>query len=131
MSDFFMDHRQTAARELNMLSIKDYRDIHLATLQILEKTGVFVEDQQALEVFGSCGASVDKKSKIVKLPSGIVVDAIRSAPEQVLPANRNPGFDILIEYNKNFYVNFRGNINVVDPYTRMVRQSTKKEVSAK
>jgi len=65
MSDFFMDHRQTAARDLNMLSIKDYRDIHLATLQILEKTGVFVEDQQALEVFGSCGASVDKKSKIV------------------------------------------------------------------
>jgi trimethylamine--corrinoid protein Co-methyltransferase len=130
MSDFFMDHRQTAARDLNMLSIKDYRDIHLATLQILEKTGVFVEDQQALEVFGSYGASVDKKSKIVKLPSGIVEDSIRSAPDQVLLAGRIPGFDILLEDNKNAYVNFGGNINVVDPYTGMVRQSTKKDVAA-
>jgi len=62
MSDFFIDHKQTAARRLNMLSIKDYRDIHLTTLHVLEKTGIFVEDQQALEIFGSYGASVDKKT---------------------------------------------------------------------
>ena len=48
MSDFFIDHKQTAARDLNMLSIKDYRNIHLATLQVLDKTGIFVEDPQAL-----------------------------------------------------------------------------------
>ncbi len=130
MADFFTDHKHTAARSLKMLNLKDYRDIHLATLQVLENTGFFVEDRQALEVFGSCGATVEKKSKIVKLSSGIVEDAIRSAPERVLLAGRNPEFDILLEENKNAYANFPSNINVVDPYTGIVRQSTKKDVAS-
>jgi trimethylamine--corrinoid protein Co-methyltransferase len=130
MSDFFKDQKQMAARGLNILSINDYRDIHLATLQVLEQTGVFVEDHQALEVFGSSGALVDQKNKIVKLPSHMVEDAIQSAPGQVLLAGRNPDRDILLADNKNFYVNFGGNINVVDPYTGMVRQSTKEDVAA-
>jgi len=130
MSDFFMDHKKTAARGLNMLSTKDYRDIHLATMQVLDTTGIFVEDPQALEIFGSCGASVDKNSKIVKLPAGIVEDAIRSAPEQVMLAGRNPDRDILLEDNRNAFVNFSSNVNVVDPYTGVVRKSTKEDLAA-
>ena len=56
MSDFFIDHKKTATRDLNMLSIKDYMDIHQATLHVLEKSGIFVDDQQALDIFGSYGA---------------------------------------------------------------------------
>ena len=130
MSDFFIDHKQTAAPDLNMLSIKDYRDIHLTTLQVLEKTGIFVEDQQALEIFGSYGASVDKKNRIVKLPSGIVEDAILSSPAQVMLAGRDPDRDILLEDNRNAFFNFSSNINVVDPYTGAVRKSTKADLAA-
>ena len=53
MSDFFFDQKQTAGGGLNLLAQNDYRDIHLATLKVLEKTGVLVEDQQAQEIFGS------------------------------------------------------------------------------
>jgi len=48
----------------------------LATLQVLKKTGVFVEDRQARELYGSCGARIDEKNSIVKLPSSMVEDAI-------------------------------------------------------
>jgi trimethylamine--corrinoid protein Co-methyltransferase len=130
MSDFFMDQKQKAVCGLNLLSKNDYRDIHLATLQVLEQTGVFVEDQHALEVFGSCGALVDQKHKIVKLPSGMVEDAIRSAPAQVMLAGRNPDRDILLEDNRNAYVNFSSHINLVDPYTGVVRKSTKADLAA-
>lgn len=125
-----MDQKQTAVCGLNLLSKNDYRDIHLATLQVLEQTGVFVEDPSAMEVFGSSGAFVDKKNKIVKLPSRIVEDAIRSAPAQLMLAGRNPDRDILLEENRIAYVNFGGNINVVDPYTRVVRKSTKEDLAA-
>jgi hypothetical protein len=63
MPDFFKDQKQMAARGLNILSINDYRDIHLATLQVLEQTGVFVEDHQALAVFGSNGALVGRRAR--------------------------------------------------------------------
>jgi len=68
MYDFFNGKMQSAVCGLNLHTKNAYMDIHLATLQVLEKTGVFVEDQQALEVFGSCGAVVDEKNNIVKLP---------------------------------------------------------------
>ncbi len=72
MYDFFNGKMQSAVCGLNLHTKNAYMDIHLATLQVLEKTGVFVEDQQAMEVFGSCGAVVDEKNNIAKLPSRIV-----------------------------------------------------------
>jgi trimethylamine--corrinoid protein Co-methyltransferase len=80
MFDFFIDQKRNAVCGLNLLSENAYKDIHLATLQVLEQTGVFVEDPHALEVFGCFGAQVDKNNKMVKLPSRIVEDAIQSAP---------------------------------------------------
>jgi len=61
MADFFKDQKPMVVRGLNLLTINDYKDIHLATLQVLEKTGVVVEDQPARELFGSYGARVDEK----------------------------------------------------------------------
>ena len=62
MADFFNRQKPTVVGGLNLLPIKDYEDIHQATLQVLEKTGIFVEDQTTRELFGSCGARVDENS---------------------------------------------------------------------
>ena len=80
MVDFFSGQKPKVVGGLNLLPIKDYKDIHQASLQVLEKTGIFVEDETARELFGSCGARVDEKSSIVKLPAAMVEDAIESAP---------------------------------------------------
>lgn len=97
-------------------------------MEVLSKTGVFVEDQKAREALYSAGATVDEKKSIVKIPSSMIEDAIRSAPEDVLLYGRNPDFDISLETNRNYYVNFGSNIQVVDPYTGRVRSSTKKDL---
>ena len=130
MAAFFNDQIQKSASGLNLLTINDYRDIHLATLKVLEKTGVFVEDQQTREVFGSCGARVNEKNNIVTLPSPMVEDAIQSAPAQVMLAGRNPDRDILLDGNTNAYLNFGGGINMIDPYTGLCRKSTKADLAA-
>ena len=54
-------------------------DIHLATLEVLEKTGLFVETDEALELFDGFGAQVDRTRKIVKIPPYMVDDVIRIA----------------------------------------------------
>ena len=130
MADLFKDQKTMVVSGLNLLTINDYKDIHLATLQVLEKTGVFVEDQPAREIFGSYGARVDRKKDIVKLPSSLVEDAIQSAPEKVMLAGRTPDQDVLLDNSANAYLNFGGGINVVDPYTGVVRQSTKADLAA-
>jgi trimethylamine--corrinoid protein Co-methyltransferase len=129
MADFFNDQKLKFVSGLNLLTLNDYRDIHLATLKVLEKTGVFVEDQQAREVFGSCGARVDEKNNIVTLPSSMVEDAIQSAPAQVTLDGRNPDRDILLDGNKNAYLNFGGGINLIDPHTGLCRKSTKADLA--
>ncbi|MBW2408405.1 MAG: trimethylamine methyltransferase family protein, partial [Deltaproteobacteria bacterium] len=125
MADFFDEQKPTVFGGLNLLPIKDYQDIHEATLQVLEKTGIFVEDETARELFGSNGARVDDKNSIVKLPAAMVEEAIVSAPAEVKLDGRIPEHDVLLDNYTNAYLNFGGGINIVDPDTGVVRQSTK------
>jgi trimethylamine--corrinoid protein Co-methyltransferase len=130
MADFFNEQKPEVVGGLNLLPIKNYKDIHQATLQVLEKTGIFVEDQTAQELFGSCGARVDEKSSIVKLPAAMVEEAIESAPARVKLDGRIPEHDVVLDNYTNAYLNFGGGINIVDPHTGAVRQSTKKDLAA-
>lgn len=129
MSGFFNDKKPKFVRGLNLLTINDYRDIHLATLQVLEKTGVLVEDEKARELYGSCGAQVDETNSVVRLPASMVEDAIESAPPQVMLAGRTPDRDILLDNNSSAYLNFGGGINVINPYSGLFRSSTKKDLA--
>jgi trimethylamine--corrinoid protein Co-methyltransferase len=70
------------------------------------------------------------KKSIVKLPSSLVEDAIQSPLEKVMLAGRTPDRDVLLDNSANAYLNFGGGINVVDPYTGVVRQSTKADLAA-
>jgi trimethylamine--corrinoid protein Co-methyltransferase len=130
MADFFNDQKTIVVGGLNLLSIKDSQDIHLASLQILEKTGIFVEDRKARDLFGSCGARVDEKNDIVRFPAAMVEDAIESAPAKVTLDGRIPEHDVHLDNNTNAYLNFGGGINIVDPQTGVVRQSTKADLVA-
>lgn len=122
--------RQSGGFSLNVFTDDETYDIHLATLEVLEKTGVFVDDQEAREVFDGDGAFVDPKSKMVKIPPYLVEDAIRSAPSKLFLAGRNPKNDIVLESNRVGFTNFGEGIKVVDPYTGELRDTTKADVAA-
>lgn len=122
--------RQSGGFSLNVFTDDETYDIHLATLEVLEKTGVFVDDQEAREVFDGDGAFVDRKSKMVKIPPYLVEDAIRSAPSKLFLAGRNPKNDIVLESNRVGFTNFGEGIKVVDPYTGELRDTTKADVAA-
>lgn len=114
---------------LNMFSQDQLDDIHLATLEVLAKTGVFVESEEALEVFHGGGAHVDKNTKVVKIPAHLVEDAIRSAPPKVVLAGRKPEHDIVLENNRVAFTNFGEGIRIVDPYSGTLRETIKQDVA--
>ena len=64
----------------------ELNDIHQATLEVLEHTGLFFDDQEALEVLDGGGAVIDKKNRVARFPSNVVEDAIQSAPSTILLA---------------------------------------------
>lgn len=113
---------------LEIFSDDDLYDIHAGTLEVLEQTGVFVEDEEALAVFDGGGAKVDKKKKIVKIPPHIVEEAINSAPSDLMLAGRNPKNDTLVGGRRVNFVTFGEAIQVVDPDTGNIRPSTKADV---
>jgi trimethylamine--corrinoid protein Co-methyltransferase len=115
---------------LKIFSDDELDDIHRATLEVLEKTGLFFDDDEALEVLDGGGAVIDKKNKIAKFPPYVVEDAIRSAPSKILLAGRNPKNDFVMESNRVGFTNFGEGVFIIDPYTGEYRETTKADVAA-
>jgi trimethylamine--corrinoid protein Co-methyltransferase len=101
---------------LNGLADDELGDIHQATLEVLAKKGVFIEADEALEVFDGAGAEIDRRHKIVKIPPQLVEDAIQSAPSAILLAGRDPKHDKELGTGRVHFTNFSEGIEVVDPF---------------
>lgn len=64
---------------LKVLEKKDLEAIHGATLKVLESTGVLINSDETLDLLGSNGFIVDKKTKIVKMSESRVTEAVKKA----------------------------------------------------
>ena len=84
-----------AGLSLNILSDDEVEQIHLGTLEVLDQTGIYVEDERALDCFEKGGANVDRNGKVVKIPPRLVEESIRSAPSKVVLAGRDPKHDLV------------------------------------
>ena len=113
---------------LNLMTDDELQEIHLATLEILNNIGVFVENEKALEIYQGAGCMVDAKSKTVKIPHFVVEDAIHTAPATFIACGRTPDSDVVLEDNRVTFTNFGEGIVFVDPYTGEHRDTTKADI---
>lgn len=72
--------RQTGARYARM-GAETCEHIHMATLEILERVGVEVHDEEARTILGDHGADVD--GEMVRLPAYMVEQALDVAPRRL------------------------------------------------
>ena len=86
--------RKSGGFRLEVFTDDELREIHGATLEVLSRTGVFVEDDEAREIFAAAGAEVDRETHVVRLPAHLVEDAVRSAPSTVFMCGRDPARDL-------------------------------------
>lgn len=75
---------------MKLFTERQLDNIHNATLQLLQRTGVTFKHPQALKAFEESGAYVDKKTQVVKIPSYLVEEAIDKAPSRGVIHARNP-----------------------------------------
>ncbi len=122
--------RSSGGLEIKGFSDDELYEIHLATLEVLEKTGLRFDDEEALAVLHGGWAVIDKKNRTAKFPPYVVEDAIRSAPSRILLAGRDPKNDFVMERNRVGFTNFGEGVFIIDPYTGEYRETTKADVAA-
>lgn len=121
--------KRSGGASLNLLTDDELHDIHLATLEVLEKTGVWVEDEEARRIFAGAGANVDDATGIVKIPPYMVEEAVRCAPQKFVVCGRDPAKDFVLEADRVGFTNFGEGVKVVDPHTGELRLPTKRDVA--
>lgn len=114
---------------LHTLTDDEVYEIHLGTLEVLKSTGVFVESEEAREIFHGAGAIVDGATRVVRLPPYLVEDSIRSAPATFHAYGRIPESDVVLESNRVTFTNFGEGIRFVDPYTGEHRETVKADTA--
>lgn len=88
-----------------------------------------VENNEAVEIFRSAGASVGtvKDYAIVKIPPKVVEECIENAPKKVVYYGRDPEKDYVAESGSTTFSTFGECINIFDLDSRECRKTVKKD----
>ena len=89
--------------------------IHLASLEVLERTGVQLTHGRALELLASAGARVQGNRAYI--PSVMVEDALRKAPSRVVLGERDGRRAVLLEGDKVWFGPSLDCVEYLDPVT--------------
>ena len=108
--------------QFRILSDKQIEELHLATLQILERAGVAFQCQEAIDILGDAGADVSNPNK-VKIPSYMVEQALRTAPKMITLYTREGEPAIVLNgQTGSHFGGFPDGPDILDPYTRRRRK---------
>ena len=111
---------------LQVFSEEQILEVHLATLEILERTGVEVRESRARALLQQAGARVEGDQ--VRFPAQLVEWAVGSAPERVVVSARTGERVMPLEANRVFFGTGSDTPNTIDPETRQRRRSVRADV---
>ncbi|MBS7657761.1 MAG: trimethylamine methyltransferase family protein [Candidatus Bathyarchaeia archaeon] len=115
--------------KLSILSRDEIKTIHLAILQVFEKTGVKIYSKEALKILNDAGAEINERNFQVRIPSYLVEECIKNAPKYVHLYSRNSKSQLKVEKD-NFYTVLASTVvNVIDPESFKRVKGTKEYVA--
>jgi trimethylamine--corrinoid protein Co-methyltransferase len=84
---------------IEVLSEGQVHEIHRASMHILEEIGIEFLDDEAIDIWDTAGADVDRSSQRVRLDRGLVLEAVTRAPRRFTLRARNPEHDLVVGDN--------------------------------
>jgi len=123
---FRSNYRVNRTTQFRVLSDDQIEDIHLAVLEVLERTGIKVHSEEALAVYKKAGAKLNGDR--VRIPSYLVEEAVRRAPHRVALCNRDGSRTVLLEDNKIYYGTGSDCPSIRDSFTGELRRFLKKDI---
>ncbi|MHA2175556.1 MAG: trimethylamine methyltransferase family protein [Candidatus Hodarchaeales archaeon] len=92
-------------KPLEILSSEQVNKIHLSTLSLLERTGVSIHSDQALQILSEMGCQVDKDDKRVRFHSEFVNEMMSKCPSEFDWHSARPDGNKYVKL-KDGYVNY-------------------------
>jgi trimethylamine--corrinoid protein Co-methyltransferase len=102
--------------QFRRLSDEQCEKIHWASLEVLERTGVRLYDQQAIDLVRDAGVQVSEGNR-VRIPSGMVERAFTTVPKRVVLCDRNGNRVMPIEGHRSFYGPGSDCLSIIDHRT--------------
>lgn len=122
-NDFFV----RCQPRLQLLNEEQKHEIHLASLNILERTGIIVHEKEALELLRNSGCEVGKDHR-VSIPSVVIEDAVRSVPPRISIYDRKGRESLLLEGHKSYFGTGSDTPHVIDFETGKRRKAALTDV---
>jgi trimethylamine--corrinoid protein Co-methyltransferase len=98
------------------MSDEQCRKIHWASLEVMERTGVRLYEQEAIDLLRKAGASVSDGNR-VRIPSGLVEKAFTTVPKRVVLCDRHGNRVMPVEGYRSFYGPGSDCLNIIDHRT--------------
>ncbi|MCL4376965.1 MAG: trimethylamine methyltransferase family protein [Actinobacteria bacterium] len=90
--------------QFKVLSEEQIKDLHDATVEVLENIGIKNLHDEAREIMESNGCKVDHDNKIVKIPEAVLMDNLKKAPANITLYGRDPKYDVHLSDSDDVYV---------------------------
>ena len=114
--------------DFRMCSYEQLTRLHNASLEVLERTGVKIFEDEALKILAEGGAYVDFDTKIARIPAHMVKDAVNSAPSRIAVANPAGRRTMFLERNNVYFGTGTDLPTHADPYTGEIRPTKLKDI---
>ena len=119
--------RSQCVPNYRVLTEDQIKEIHLATLEILETVGIRILDDDGLQLLKDAGCRV-KKDNILLIPNWLVEECILSAPSRITIYNRKGDDAMHLEGNKVYFGLGTDLIHTYDLKTGELRPSRLQDV---
>lgn len=86
---------------IQVLSESDRKQIYRGALEILQRTGVKIEHQEALDTLADAGTKIDQN--IAHIPSNLVEKGLSNAPETILIYGRSGNLAMRLGGRNNYF----------------------------
>jgi len=106
--------------QLRVINDDQIAQIHIATLEVLERTGVKMTHPRGLEILAGGGAWV--QGDRVRFPAWMVEDALRKTPCRLVLGKRTGERTVFLERDKSYFGPSLDCVDYLDPETHVRRR---------
>jgi trimethylamine--corrinoid protein Co-methyltransferase len=127
MANIRINDRSFGSVQYGRLSPEQCEKLHNASLAILERTGVRLYYQEAIDLLKKAGAFVSEGNR-VRIPSGLVEKALGTAPKRVTLYDRHGQPALCLEGHRCYYGPGSDCLNIIDHRTSERRKPVVQDV---
>jgi len=108
--------------KFRVLDDENIQDIFNTALDILERVGVKVYNNEAVEIFKKHGCTIEN-NLLVKIPSAVVLRSIASAPHRVSIFDRQGNLGMLLEDRRSYFGTGSDCMYIIDSFSNIRRKA--------